>query len=279
MKKHKAFSLIELSIVVLVIGILIAGVIQGSNLLAKFRIKAAQTLTQSSPVNSIKDLAAWYETTSDKSFISSEAQNSLPITVWKDINSQSAFMNDATAPSLKNATYIENAQNGLPVLRFSNSYYTNSTLKLGGEMSTFAVVNTNQSGYAGIINAQANFFVGVGGSTKRFAVFYGNNSDWNTVSTFGITSELVSNKYYVLSAILKDGTNSGYVNGVNVGSGATGKKSDSNLIYIGRHSTVDFQYYSGDMGEIIVFNRGLNTEERKAVEKYLGQKWGIKVSS
>jgi hypothetical protein len=33
------------------------------------------------------------------------------------------------------------------------------------------------------------------------------------------------------------------------------------------------------MGEIIIFNRALKTEERKAVEKYLGQKWGIKVSS
>jgi len=52
MKKHQAFSLVELSIVILIIGVLIAGVIQGSNLVTKFRIKTAQTLTQSSPVSS-----------------------------------------------------------------------------------------------------------------------------------------------------------------------------------------------------------------------------------
>ncbi len=43
-----AFSLIELSIVVLLIGILIAGVTQGSRLIRQSKIKTAQNLTKNS---------------------------------------------------------------------------------------------------------------------------------------------------------------------------------------------------------------------------------------
>ena len=85
-KQNKAFSLIELSIVVLVIGILIAGVIQGSGMLVDSRLKSARALTRSSPVNGIKDLALWLETTSAESFLSSEAENGTRLTLWNDIN-------------------------------------------------------------------------------------------------------------------------------------------------------------------------------------------------
>ena len=43
---HKAFSLIELSIVVLIIGILIAGITQGSRLVRQSRLVVARSLTQ-----------------------------------------------------------------------------------------------------------------------------------------------------------------------------------------------------------------------------------------
>ena len=55
-------------------------------------------------------------------------------------------------------------------------------------------------------------------------------------------------------------------------------KEISTGIEIG-YSSVSSQYWNGDIAEIIVFNRALKTEERQAVEKYLGQKWGIKVAS
>ena len=36
--------------------------------------------------------------------------------------------------------------------------------------------------------------------------------------------------------------------------------------------------FKGGMGEIIIFNRGLNDTERKSVESYLSQKWGVPIS-
>jgi prepilin-type N-terminal cleavage/methylation domain-containing protein len=50
--KITAFSLIELSIVILVIGLLIAGAIQGSKMISKAALSSARTLTESSPVAS-----------------------------------------------------------------------------------------------------------------------------------------------------------------------------------------------------------------------------------
>ena len=54
---HKAYSMMEMSLLILIIGILVAGVTQGSRLIQQFRLQNARTLTQSSPVASIKDLA------------------------------------------------------------------------------------------------------------------------------------------------------------------------------------------------------------------------------
>jgi len=59
---NKAFSLIELSIVILIIGILVAGVTSSSRLVKRMKIITAQNLTTSSPISSIKDLIFWYET-------------------------------------------------------------------------------------------------------------------------------------------------------------------------------------------------------------------------
>ncbi|MFM7620236.1 MAG: prepilin-type N-terminal cleavage/methylation domain-containing protein [Alphaproteobacteria bacterium] len=67
-KNFKAFSLIELSIVILIIGILVAGVTQSSRLIRQMALSSARALTQSSPVPSIAGLVSWYEPTSEKSF-------------------------------------------------------------------------------------------------------------------------------------------------------------------------------------------------------------------
>ncbi len=67
-KSRYAFSLIELSIVILVIGMIVSGVLASNMLIKKFRVTTTQTLTQSSPVQGISDSVLWLETSLDKSF-------------------------------------------------------------------------------------------------------------------------------------------------------------------------------------------------------------------
>ncbi len=61
----KAFSLIELSVVVLIIGILIAGITQSSRLVRAMKLNTARSLTRSSDVASIKNLTAWFDATAE----------------------------------------------------------------------------------------------------------------------------------------------------------------------------------------------------------------------
>ena len=64
----KAFSLIELSIVILIIGILVAGVTQSSRLLKMMRLQSARSLTNSGPVISINNIVLWVDSVSEESF-------------------------------------------------------------------------------------------------------------------------------------------------------------------------------------------------------------------
>ena len=102
---NKAFSLIELSIVILIIGILIAGITQSSRLIRAMKIQSARSLTLSSPVPSFKGITLWLESTLDESFDSTEAQDQLQISTWKDINPQSSYKNNATQ---SNASFKQN---------------------------------------------------------------------------------------------------------------------------------------------------------------------------
>lgn len=73
--QFKAFTLLELSFVILIIGILVAAIILGQNLIGRSRMTSAQTMTQSSPIISISDLRMWLETSLDRSFRPDEMTN------------------------------------------------------------------------------------------------------------------------------------------------------------------------------------------------------------
>ncbi len=65
MKKHKnknAFSIIEIAIVILVIGIFIAGIVTANYLYDRAILATAKGLTKGSPIPSIKELGLWLET-------------------------------------------------------------------------------------------------------------------------------------------------------------------------------------------------------------------------
>ncbi len=91
--KHKskglrAFSLIEISIVVLIVGILIAGITQSSRLISLARINTAKSLTQGSPASSIPNMSVWFESASDSVFDNSNIEDGDKVKAWNDIKLQ-----------------------------------------------------------------------------------------------------------------------------------------------------------------------------------------------
>ena len=124
LKKHqKAFSLVELSMVILIIGILIAGVSQGIDLYEDFRINTAKTLTLNSRAGRVPDLVSWIETSMNNSFDDVEEKDGVTISNWYDINpisTPNSKKNFTQATSGLRPYYNKNVDNGLPAVKFES---------------------------------------------------------------------------------------------------------------------------------------------------------------
>ncbi len=118
-RRMSAFSLIEISIVILIIGILVAGVTQSSRLLGQAKLSGAKSMTQSAPVSSIKNLSLWIESTSENSFQSPDLDDYTAITAWNDINPQATLKASFTVTGTP--IYRTNLINGLPAVCFNST--------------------------------------------------------------------------------------------------------------------------------------------------------------
>lgn len=81
---RRAFSLYEVAVVIIIIGIFVSGIIAADKMVSKFRLAAAKTLATSSPINSIKETALWLETSLDNGFNPSEEEDGATVSLWKD---------------------------------------------------------------------------------------------------------------------------------------------------------------------------------------------------
>lgn len=305
------FSLIELSIVILVIGILVTGITQGSRIINSARLKSAQSLTNSSPVNSISGLSMWIETTSETSLTDSEEVNLSTVSQWNDINTQSKTPpNNVTQGVLaKKPLYIANAIGGLPAIRFDgvDDFLSNT--------ATVSLPSNNSPRTLFVVygNASPN----PGGNSWNFLFHYGTEGNQDQTFDFGAcltstagspaslhmwNSEYVTNtkntcdgQEYIASVTYKAIAGSTISNGMSIHingtlyannnaiartDGATGSSAaytastTSNDLYIGSRMN-GLDPFKGDVGEMIMYGRRLTDGERISVENYLKQKWSI----
>lgn len=62
----KGFTLFEFSMVLLILGLLVAGIIAGQSMIQSAQLAKAKSLTQSAPVMNSEDLTLWLETVLDQ---------------------------------------------------------------------------------------------------------------------------------------------------------------------------------------------------------------------
>ena len=290
----RAFSLIEISITVLVIGILIAGIASSGKLIRYSKLSKAQALTQSSPISSITGLTLWLEATSERSFANKSVDDNQAIPgssgseAWFDINPLSNIKHSAIG-SGANPTYSSNAINGLPALYFNG---TSQYLKLDPSI----LVDTE---YSVIVvelptkdaTSAPSYFIGPDGPCSGNDCFtFGYTTASTPTIRLGHWTYNLDNDGYDLGSLssysLKKGSihigilsSSGkfyYKDGVAGASDPQNNRLASNTSMNIAKSTTN--YYQGYIGEIIIFNKALSSEERGVVETYLSKKWEIAIN-
>lgn len=292
-KSFKAFSLIELSIVILIIGILVAGVTSSSRLIKRMKITVAQNLTQSSPIPSIKDLAVWYETSLDKSFLDAEESDQTPISTWFDNNFQSSYKIDFKQTTVASQPkYSEGVINSLPAVKFDgvDDFLLASPAGISGNGLTLFIVGQRsnytgsyQAGITGLATSKGHWDDCLGGGS--FILFADYNTSIATCSNiatyYGTIPHPGNSIPFVYDIVMTQTTSNMFINGASASNTSASFSFLFDALRAGcryNSSSNNTAFYNGFMAEIIIYSRALNTEERKAVEAYLGRKYAIKVS-
>ncbi len=149
----RAFTLIEISVTILIIGILIAGITNSSRIVLHSRLTSARNITQASTVPSIRSLELWLEPTYKSSFLEYQQEDGGFITKWNNLNPQATFKNNLTRNTAGDAkiTYKRDGINGIPAVYFNGD--TASTDYLSGtaiatpanEYSLFLVIRLDDN--------------------------------------------------------------------------------------------------------------------------------------
>lgn len=291
--KQKAFSLVEISLVVLIIGILIAGISNGIDLYKDIKIAKAQALTNSSRVSRVPDLLLWLDSVSLKAFDNLPTQNE-KIAKWKDINPLSLNKlegyqtNDSFKPS-----YNYDSISGLPALKFNSACMRidlNISYLVSPKITVFAVFKINGKS---AISYYDPLFGNDNGNWDRFLMLINVNGFSSGIMSMSSGTGIVSrafnialdNPYYLTYVSQQGVTNGSYVryDGTSF-SPHTENFNNAQNSWINLGSDGDGEIARGgcdqlanfDIGEFIIYDRNLSTKEIVEIEEYLKKKWMLK---
>jgi prepilin-type N-terminal cleavage/methylation domain-containing protein len=276
----RGFSLIEVSAVIVIIGILIAGVFAGVSLIKKARIQAAQTLTKSSPIAGIPSNALWLESSLEDSFLDSESSNTDAISTWIDqkvTGSKSSITKVGTGPTYANTI------NYVHAVKFSGS--TANYLKIADASFlndtdyTIVVLEKRQAASAGNFLSTTNNSdvvdnkLAIGYASDGVIAHSHNATNYTVtpkVSAYSNSTE--TPRLFVFTQSSTEGKKT-YINGTLAAQDTsnTSQLSGVTTLAIGKG-------YTGEIGEIAIFTKALSKLDRKIIEDYIGKKWTRKLN-
>lgn len=273
--KRRAFSLIEVSVVLVIIGIFIAGIFASNAFITKARLAAAQSLLKSSPIRSIKANALWLETGALDSFADSEASDGTPLTTWYE---QRSATSKVTLTAVDGGPTYSNTINRIHAVKFAGAgYFTFDGSFLNNTDYTITILEKREA------SGGNNYFLGdSAATTTNQSLLLGYSADGQIIHSQGASSSysaLVSG-YFNSSDTprLLTFTHSStagkklYINGV------LAAKDETNLAPLTGIGTLSFgKGYTGQIGELAIFTRAIGAEEIKSVEGYIAQKFSLKL--
>jgi prepilin-type N-terminal cleavage/methylation domain-containing protein len=288
----KAFSLIEISVVLLIIGILILGISSGIDLYTDSRVSSAMQLTQNSRVRRISDLMLWYDSVSNNVY-SVDAdfkdkltiENNTTISRWKDSSLEKNHSIQSTSGN--QPAFQKNSINNIHSLYFDgvNDFLEFSGNFLVNKNYTIFVVE-KKGNCASLKNCSliGGFLDGIFTSASTLLNFgyYGNNkirySHLNSQTTlFSEFNYPKNNEPNIHNIIFTSEYGSIYWINNSILSSNSSKKNPLASYSKGRIAQKQNDYYNGNIGEIIIFDRDLIENERYSVMEYLSKKWAITI--
>ena len=280
-KSISAFSLIELSIVILIIGLLVAGVTKGGQLYNKINLVSARSVTKGSAANYMKGLFLWYDATSTEGFNNEYSDNDA-VDHWNNINPQQKQQYNLSQPDNQyKPTYLKDGINGLPALYFNGDALYES-VPLDASYSIFVVFYRDENGPSqdGILSFNGGIHIEINQANEHLRMLHrsGDSGGNNNFSN----SPVAINKNYIMTYV-RDFENQDlglWFNDVDYAPASPAVTlGDFNQDF--RDLTIGAGYVNGarplvgKIGEVIIFDNALKQKEIDAIESYLSQKWSI----
>jgi len=290
---RKGFSLIEISVVILIIGVLIAGISQAYDMIDDAALKGARSLSKSSRVGRVKDLVLWLDVTAEGSPLTSANKQAVDadlVAFLKDSNPRSSNrLTLTTANSANYPTYNANKMGGLPGLYF-NPTSTGDYLKLTDRFDNSTGEYTIYLVYQPVVIPTSGSNVIMEKRSASGLVFpykleiestgFYKFSDSNA---FVYGAKKASNgkvnliRFSRSSAgaltILVDDVSS------TVAGSSTSVINSDELIIGAQNATAISNYANGRIGELVIFERDLKLTEENDIETYLYKKWKLEKDS
>ena len=283
----KAFSFIEISVVILIVAVTLIGVMQGQEMYYKMRLNSARLLTEKTDLGMIDGLTIWLEATTAKSFDNAQMVDSTKISKWVNLYSTPSAKFDFSQSTVAlQPKYYQNAINGLPAVRFDNAQTLESpSIQISNFISeNEATIFLVQQTYVGD-NSQSAFGWNNGGYRLLTHNSWGGITfDFGTccpssarTATTAIANFLNRNNiitYYKNFSNVSIRYNRSLITNSSIAS-ASIPGNLTGAFTLGKYPPDNSYFFYGHIGEFIVFNRALNNSEIDLVEKYLSEKWGI----
>jgi hypothetical protein len=278
-RQKKAFSLLEISAILIVIYILITMVITSTDILSAARLNNARNITKSSIVNEITGVTLWLDSTSVKSFDDEDIEDGDEIENWNDIKQSISSSYVATSPTTKRPLYDEDAINKLPGVKFdgSDDYMQIANFKANGYFTLFV------AGKFTIGSGNNTFFIEHGSNSSLIDGFhfYGYGASPTRVRRSSIITAANNVAWFgsdAAIAVLKhDGVGLSYKKNddvyVNISSTINNSITTNTLNIGSRNGSSIFS--NGSFGEIIMYDRALSDSEVDDIVEYLNDKWEI----
>lgn len=307
MKNHKAFSIVELAMVMIAISIFITGAMQSTRLVDAMRLNAARSLSVNSAVPSIKNLYAWWDSTADYAFLDRETEDESNISAWYDQNPQYAYRHNLFQTNVDyKPIFIQKGISLLPAIQFDGADFLKTAIDpkvilANGSATIFMVFEAQDPTLQSFIlmqpikNCTNNLEIGysAGSISKSFSIHagchYATSSPENTVmdkTPLLVTTVFLEGPIEMNEAdnirIYKNGKALPLaiegIGGYNAGLFGQYPKGEAPIIMGARDSNHLNKYdafFKGKIGEIIIYDRALSDKERLLVQEYLLKKWSI----